>query len=94
MRILISFIFLSAVIAGPAYGDYFQFIDRQHNSFLTYRSVFVNGRNIGYTDGYGRIRIELRNGPHMAILKYQQSQDRVVEVMIDRSNRLKVITVP
>lgn len=94
MRIIIIFIFLSAIIVEPAYGDFFQFIDRQHNSFLTYRAVIIEGRKIGFTDGYGRIRIELENGAYMVTLKYQRSRDKIVEVTIDRSSRLKVVTVP
>lgn len=94
MRILTVLVFFLTGMNASAYADYFQFIDRQGNFYLSHRAVFIADNNFGYTDGYGRIRIDYQHGQHIVILKKQRVEDLLVEVVVDGEDSLKVISVP
>jgi hypothetical protein len=54
------------VFAPPAWADDFQLVDRSSGGWLSYAEVFMDDERLGYTDKYGRIRIDLPPGRYQA----------------------------
>ncbi len=50
------------VFAAPGLADDFQLLDRSTGGWISYAEVFTGNRRLGYTDKYGRIRIDLPPG--------------------------------
>ena len=94
MKALIIVLVLLMAVTGSAYADVFQFIDRSSNSYLISYAVYISEELKGYTDGYGRIRINKQNGAYSATLRKKNSLDIVVRLSFDGSSTLKTIYVP
>lgn len=94
MKIFIFSVVLIIFLTTSSYADVFQFVDRHRNSYLVSYGVYISGQLSGYTDGYGRIRIDIPNGTYNAILKMPNRPDRSIELKFNDSNRLKIIYVP
>lgn len=94
MKTFIFSVVLVIAVAASAYADVFQFIDRPRNSYLLNCGVFISGKLSGYTDGYGRIQIDLPNGTYNAILRMQNKPDRTISLLFNGSNSIKIIYVP
>lgn len=59
-------LWLAAVAAPTAWADDFQLVDRASGGWLSYAEVVTEEKRLGYTDKYGRIRIELPPGRYHA----------------------------
>ncbi|MFP4030441.1 MAG: hypothetical protein ACLFRG_10325 [Desulfococcaceae bacterium] len=53
-------------LAAPALADDFQLVDESSGGLISYAEVSMDGRRLGYTDKYGRIRIDLPRGRYRA----------------------------
>ena len=93
MKSLILAMALVLSVAGSAYADVFQLVDRDRNSYLVSYAVYISGRLCGYTDGYGRIRIDRPNGTYKAILRIRNRPDRVIRLSFNGGRTLKIIYV-
>lgn len=94
MKTSIIVLLLSAAVTSSAYADVFQFIDRSQNSYLTKHAVYISNQLCGYTDGYGRIRIERPKGNYTLTLKQRKKPDRTISISFDGSSITKVVSVP
>lgn len=52
--------------AGTALADDFQLVDEGSGGLISYAEVTLEGRRLGYTDKYGRIRVDLPPGRYRA----------------------------
>lgn len=77
----------------PAWGDDFQLVDRASGGWLSYAEVFTEDQRLGYTDKYGRIRIDLPPGRYRARVRVNgQSYPFSFEITDDPEGRnLKII---
>jgi hypothetical protein len=57
---------LLGMFASPVWADDFQLVDRATGGWVSYAEVFGDDRRLGYTDKYGRIRINLPPGRYRA----------------------------
>ena len=94
MKTFFIMIVMVILAASSVYADVFQFIDRSSNSYLISYAVYISNQRYGYTDGYGRIRIDRQNGNYTVTLKKRNRPDRIIQISIDGSNTLKVISIP
>lgn len=94
MKKLFIKIVLVMFIITSAKADLFQFMDQSRNDYLRYWQVMILNTNYGYTDGYGRVHINMQNGNYTAILKKHNMGDKIIDLQIDGSQNLKVVYVP
>ena len=94
MKKLFTTIVLTMFIVTSAKADLFQFMDQSQNDYLRYWQVMILDYNYGYTDGYGRVHINMQNGNYTAILKKNNMGDKVINLQIDGSYNLKIVYVP
>ena len=81
-------IMLSLFAADVALADYFQIFDGSRPYYISYAPVTVGGRPVGYTDRYGRIRIDLDKGEYRGEITYRGRKIRL-EFVIDGGRELK-----
>lgn len=84
---------LVAFMAGAADADTFQFVDRAGNYFIANCGVYISNQLYGYTDGYGRIRINLPSGTHPVTLNMRKRK-KTISLSFDGSSALKTVYVP
>lgn len=94
MKTFLFSVLLFIALTTSAYADFFQLVDRHQNSFIVSCGVYISGNLHGYTDGYGRIQINLPNGTYTATLRIPNRPDRTINLSFNGSNSLKVIYVP
>lgn len=85
------FVLAALLLLSPnvALADYFQIFEGDDRSYIAYASVSVNGRPVGSTDMYGRLKIDqLPRGNHTGEIRYR-GQSRRVRFTIDGSQELK-----
>jgi hypothetical protein len=80
-------------------ADYFQFIYRTPEGdsyYIEYSNIQVLSRDVvvfeGYTDGYGRIKIDIDHGIYSAIIFYKDAR-RIDNLEINGSSDLKTIEI-
>lgn len=88
--IVVILVFLSVEVAN---ADKFQLIERGSGSYIAYSPVYSEGKLIGYTDKYGRISINYRNGRYTFQVFYE-SRKMPASVVIDGSPYLKRVYIP
>ncbi len=81
-------------VMTTAKADLFQFMSQNENSYLRYWQVMILNINYGYTDGYGRVHINMQRGNYTAILKKNNMRDKNVNLQINNSQNLRIIYVP
>ena len=84
-------LFLSA--AAPVKAEVFQFVDAQSNSYLVYWAVWQSKRFLGYTDGYGRLRIDSPTGASSIALKSRGKSDKSTHITVTAAREVKLIKV-
>ena len=92
MKTLIAFgfsLFLS-LLSGPVYADYLQIFDGTGRYYVSYAQVYVRGTLYGYTDMYGRIRIDLPSGNYFGEVDVRGGRKKI-EFTIDGARHLKRI---
>lgn len=94
MKKILIFITFVAIMAGTAYADSFQFIERARNSYIANGAIYISNQLQGYTDGYGRIRINLPRGTYEARLRIRNRPDIVIRLTLDGSSTMKIVYVP
>ena len=89
MKKLFALAALLLLSPNLALADYFQIFEADSRSYIAYASVSVDGRNIGSTDMYGRLKIDqLSRGNHTGEIRYR-GQSRRVRFTIDGSADIK-----
>jgi hypothetical protein len=73
---------------GSAFADYFQFFDGSGPYYITYARVTLAGKTIGYTDAYGRLKINLPRGQHQVEIEHR-GQTRTARLSRDGGSGLK-----
>ena len=91
MKTLAHGVFLVLVLlADPARADYFQVFDGPR--YVPYAKVFVLGRLYGYTDAFGRIKIEEQSGPYSGEVEVRGVRKRI-NFTVDGARQLKRLNV-
>ncbi|MGH7746577.1 MAG: hypothetical protein ACREQ5_17730 [Candidatus Dormibacteria bacterium] len=88
MRILILLASLIATMPSVAFADYFQFFDGPTSKFIPNAHIKIGNQAFGYTDAYGRIRIDIAPGIYQVQI---ESQDgiKTAQLHIDGGTKLK-----
>ncbi len=92
MRISILLTCLMAMTPGIAFADYYQFFVGSTPYYIPNAKVSFNGQTIGYTDAYGRIKIDLAPGKHQVQIEFKDGL-RTVQLQIDGEQNLKKVKV-
>lgn len=74
-----TFITGAACLVMPAVcqADSFQIFDRSTPYHIAYAKVYVGGQLKGYTDMYGRIRLDLSPGKYTGEITYRDQRRRI-----------------
>ena len=87
-KILILLIGLMAMLPETASADYFKFLDSNTQYYIPNARVILDGRTIGNTDAYGRIRVELANGDYQVQIEFRGGL-KTTRLHIDGGRTLK-----
>ena len=79
--------------AVPVKAEVFQFVDAQSNSYLVYWAVWQSQTFLGYTDGYGRLRIDSPTGRLPITLKYRGKHDKSMHITVTDTQKVRLIRV-
>jgi hypothetical protein len=90
MRIAILLASLIWLMPGTAFADYFQFFNAATPYFIPNAMVSLNGQTIGYTDAYGRIKIDLAPGNYQVQIEFKNGL-KTVQLHIDGKTNLKKV---
>lgn len=86
MKFRFLLIGLALIAPGAAYADYFQFFAGGRS--VPHARVILNGKTVGFTDAYGRVKINLPRGAYQV-----QIDDRVkrmsARIVVDGKGNLK-----
>jgi hypothetical protein len=84
------FISASFMLTAPAaHADYFQVFDGSTPYYVPYAQIRLKERLLGYTDAYGRIRIDLPPGHYSAQVLLRDSRKKTISLALDGSRQLK-----
>ncbi len=73
-----------------AMADYFQVFDGNTPYYIPHAAVFVNQKQVGFTDASGRIKIDLPAGAYTAEIAVKSARKRMT-FTIDNSLQLKKV---
>ncbi len=68
---------LAALLPTAVRADYFQIFDGARQYYIPYAHVYMNGQLYGYTDMYGRIKIDLRSGRYVGEVEVRGVRKRI-----------------
>jgi hypothetical protein len=88
MRILILLASLIAIIPGFALADYFKFLDSSTHYFIPNARVTLDNKIIGYTDGYGRLKVDLPKGDYQVRIEFRGGF-KTAQLHVDGAKNLK-----
>ncbi|UUZ68689.1 hypothetical protein LP416_01730 [Polaromonas sp. P2-4] len=80
---------LLSFTSGPVYADYFQIFEGGRQNYFPYAQVYVGGKLYGYTDLYGRIKVDLPKGRYAGQVELRGGTRKRIEFTIDGGRQLK-----
>ncbi len=93
MRTMTLALALFLSVAAPVKAEVFQFVDAESNSYLVYWAVWRSQTFFGYTDRYGRLRIDKPTGALSITLKSRGKSDKSTNITVTTADEVKLITV-
>jgi hypothetical protein len=90
--LFIIFLCIFLLIANVSYADQFQVVDNKSGFYVAYSPCNLNGKLIGYTDKYGRITINLKNGTYSFEITFRNKLTNI-NLTINGSSNLKIIKI-
>lgn len=93
MKTMMLALALILALVVPVKAEVFQFVDAQSNSYLVYWAVWQSQTFLGYTDGYGRLRIDRPTGTLTITLKYRGKRDKFAQITVTATQGVKLIRV-
>lgn len=88
MQKIIVLVLLLVAAPGCVHADYFQVFDASGKYYIPYASVMKDNSVIGYTDAYGRVKIDLPKGECRVQIKHR-GNTMTSQLTIDGSTVLK-----
>ena len=86
----LAFLLLSIL---PANAEVFQFVDAGNNSYLVYWAVWQSQTLLGYTDGFGRLRINQPTGTFFVTLKCKGQSDKSTQITVTGAQTMTQVRI-
>jgi hypothetical protein len=86
-----TFVLLASLVSitpSIAFADYFQIFDGSRPYYIPYARVTLADKTIGYTDAYGRLKIDLPPGEYQVQIEYRSGR-KTVRLFVDGGSNLK-----
>ena len=88
MKTLLLVAGVVVISANTAFADYFQIFDGSRPYYIAYARVTLAGKTIGYTDAYGRLKIDLAPGKYEVQIAHRDAL-KTVRLSVNGSSVLK-----
>jgi hypothetical protein len=83
---LLTLLFLFA--PNAAFADYFQIFETSRPYYIPYARVSLDAKFVGYTDMYGRIKIDRPPGQYVGVVSHRGAS-RKMRMIFDGTGELK-----